>query len=220
MSSYHSKADSLGLDFVSEMTASISHEIKNTLATINENGGLLGDLVALSERGRPLDPERLKTISANIIRRVGIADDIIRKLNNFAHSVHQPVLPVNSQDIFAVTITLIERLAMMRGVKLAIAPGEGVRFETVPFVVENLLWLCVKKALSLVTGEHTLLFDVGTVETDVLLFLQFDPPLPVERLATVVEADAQPLLFFLRCQAQGDGEKSRLCLRMPRKFIE
>ena len=38
-----------GLQFFGKMTASISHEIKNVLAIINENAGLLEDLALLSD---------------------------------------------------------------------------------------------------------------------------------------------------------------------------
>ena len=40
-----------GLQFFGKMTASISHEIKNVLAIINENAGLLEDLALMADRG-------------------------------------------------------------------------------------------------------------------------------------------------------------------------
>jgi len=48
------------LKFFGKMTASISHELKNVLAIINENAGLLEDLCAMAEKGRPVDPVRIK----------------------------------------------------------------------------------------------------------------------------------------------------------------
>jgi hypothetical protein len=42
------------------MTASISHEIKNVMAIINESAGLLEDYSLMAEKGMPIDPERLK----------------------------------------------------------------------------------------------------------------------------------------------------------------
>ena len=48
-----------GVRFFGEMSASISHEIKNVLAIINENAGLLQDMVMMIEKGSPLSPERL-----------------------------------------------------------------------------------------------------------------------------------------------------------------
>jgi len=48
-----------GLQFYGKICASLSHEIKNALAIINEDAGLLNDFAALADQGRPLDPERV-----------------------------------------------------------------------------------------------------------------------------------------------------------------
>ena len=51
-----------GLRFFGTMSAANAHEIKNALAVINENAGLLEDLVAMVPKGIPLDPERLAAL--------------------------------------------------------------------------------------------------------------------------------------------------------------
>ena len=153
-------ADTLGLHFFGNMTASISHEIKNALAIINENGGLLGDLVLLMEKGRPLDPERLKTMSGNIRRQVQRADDIIRRLNRFAHSAHEPAANIDVREIFDFTTALAARLATMKGVSMTIAPGPPVQMEVRPFQLENLLWLCLKHLFVVTEGSQSVEFAV------------------------------------------------------------
>ena len=45
-----------GLRFFGKITASVTHEIKNALATINENAGLMTDYIEMAARGRPLEP--------------------------------------------------------------------------------------------------------------------------------------------------------------------
>ena len=59
-----------GLQFFGKMTASISHEIKNVLAIINENAGLLGDLALLAERGVAIEPQRLNDMSRTVMKQV------------------------------------------------------------------------------------------------------------------------------------------------------
>ena len=51
-----------GLQFFGRISASISHELKNVLAIINENAGLLEDLTSMADRGKPIDSARLKAI--------------------------------------------------------------------------------------------------------------------------------------------------------------
>ena len=52
-----------GLRFFSATTASLSHELKNALAIIKENAGLLTDYMAMFEKGSPVAPDRLITVA-------------------------------------------------------------------------------------------------------------------------------------------------------------
>ena len=126
MSADRDSASELGLDFFGNMTASISHELKNALAIVNENAGLLGDLALLMEKGRPLSPERLVSLAGNIRRQVQRADDIIRRLNRFAHSAHEPAASTDLGEVLAFTVALADRLATMKGVALTVEAGEPV----------------------------------------------------------------------------------------------
>lgn len=220
MSSYHGKVDSLGLSFFGSMTASISHEMKNDLAIINENAGLLGDLVALSEKGRPLDPQRLKTIAENIRRRVQNTDDIVRRLNRFAHSANQPIVTTNVREVFEGTVALSARLATMKGVSLTIAPGEEIAIQTLPFVLQNLLWICLKNVFVVTDGNQNVVLDAKNEQDSVVILLQFTPEIPLAQLESLVASEAQPLIFFLRVQMESDMQQCVFRLKMPKKYIE
>jgi signal transduction histidine kinase len=62
-----------GIRFFGEISASISHEIKNVLAIINENAGLLQDMIMMNEKGLPLNPERLSKLAHSISGQVARA---------------------------------------------------------------------------------------------------------------------------------------------------
>jgi signal transduction histidine kinase len=209
-------ADTLGLHFFGNMTASISHEIKNALAIINENGGLLGDLVLLMEKGRPLDPERLKTMSGNIRRQVQRADDIIRRLNRFAHSAHEPATSIDVREIFDFTTALAARLATMKGVSMTIAPGPPVQMEVRPFQLENLLWLCLKHLFVVTEVSQSVEFAVEESGADILICLRFGTDLPVAEIGARVAREGQPLLAALQAELRIDT--SVLQLKMPKKL--
>jgi signal transduction histidine kinase len=215
MNDQHDDADTLGLHFFGSMTASISHELKNALAIINENGGLLGDLAMLMEKGRPLEPERLKTLSGNIRRQVQRADDIIRRLNRFAHSAQEPAATSDVREIFEFTIALAARLATMKGVTMTIAPGPPVQFETRLFQLENLLWLCLKHLFVLTEGNQTVEFAVADAGAEVLIGLRFGEGLPVEEIGARVMREGQSLLTVFQAELQVDA--SLLQLKIPKK---
>lgn len=60
MATGSNEAELSGIQFFGKMSASISHEIKNVLAVINENAGLLEDICFMADRGKPIDTPRLK----------------------------------------------------------------------------------------------------------------------------------------------------------------
>jgi signal transduction histidine kinase len=215
MNDQHDDADTLGLHFFGSMTASISHELKNALAIINENGGLLGDLAMLMEKGRPLEPERLKTLSGNIRRQVQRADDIIRRLNRFAHSAHEPAATSDVREIFEFTIALAARLATMKGVTMTIAPGPPVQLETRLFQLENLLWLCLKHLFVLTEGNQTVEFAVADAGAEVVIDLRFGEGLPVEEIGVRITREGQSLLTVFQAELRADA--SLLRLKIPKK---
>ena len=58
--------DETALTFYSRVSASISHELKNSLAVINESAGFLEDIVLMTQKGRPLDPNQLGALAGTI----------------------------------------------------------------------------------------------------------------------------------------------------------
>ncbi|MGD8291766.1 MAG: sensor histidine kinase, partial [Desulfobacterales bacterium] len=80
----------MGLQFFGRISASVSHELKNVLAIVNENAGLLEDLACMANRGKPIDPSRLIKMADAVKKQVGRADEILKNMNRFAHSIDQP----------------------------------------------------------------------------------------------------------------------------------
>jgi hypothetical protein len=137
-----------GLQFFGKMSASISHEMKNVMAIINENAGLLEDLTVMAEKGIPIDPERLKTQASRIMKQIRRGDDIIKSMNRLAHSVDEPLRQADLNDSLALMCTLSGRFASMRGVTLEQKPtSTQVPIITNPFFLQNLIWLCLDFAM-------------------------------------------------------------------------
>ncbi|MEW6747824.1 MAG: sensor histidine kinase [Planctomycetota bacterium] len=150
-----------GLRFFGKMSASISHEIKNVLAIINEIGGLLEDLAVLAGRGRPVAPDRLETVGAKLKQQVQRADRIVKTMNAFSHSVDEKSQAVDLNDIVALVLTLAGRLASMRGVTLAPGPrGQAVSVTTAPFHLMHLVWLCLSHSMDAAGESRTVTITV------------------------------------------------------------
>ena len=124
-----------GLQFFGRISASISHEIKNVLAIVNENAGLLEDLTLLADRGKPLHPARLKIMAAAVKNQVGRADGIIKNMNRLAHSIDQTITTVDLDQTIELVIALTARFAAMRGVKVDLQlPVSRLTISTLPFI--------------------------------------------------------------------------------------
>ncbi len=143
-----------GLQFFGKVTASISHEIKNALAIINENAGLLEDFALMAGEGKPINPEKLEILAEKITRQIRRADGIIKNMNAFAHSVDESVKSIDLGETVEIVTLLSHRLASMRGVSLEPSPPpRPVMITTNPFFLKTLVWLCLDFAID-AAGEQ------------------------------------------------------------------
>jgi hypothetical protein len=149
-----SKQDDTGLRFFGKVTASVTHDVKNSLATINENAGLLTDYAAMAARGKPLDPERINALAVRIMGQVKRADGLLKNMNRFAHSVDDSLKKVDLNEILQLLAALSVRFAAMCGTTLAVRPSsDPVEIETSPFGLLNALFLCLEFAMAAGRGH-------------------------------------------------------------------
>ena len=72
------------LAFFGAITASVSHELNNVISIVYQTAGLLNDLLAGAQRGRPISDERLEQIAIRIGEQTERGAAIIKRLNAFA----------------------------------------------------------------------------------------------------------------------------------------
>ena len=161
----HTQYDGIGesgLQFFGKVSASISHELKNVLAIINENAGLLEDLSFAAKRGSAIDPERLDRTVQNFQKQIHRADEILKNMSRFAHSVDSFAAQVNLHELTVLVAHLATRPAAMRKVSLeTVPPPAPISLSTNPFLLENLLWFCLEMAISATTAGGTLTLTPG-----------------------------------------------------------
>ncbi|MGB5986036.1 MAG: hypothetical protein WBG37_12085 [Desulfobacterales bacterium] len=179
--------ETAGLCFFSKMTAAYCHETKNALAIINENAGLLEDLVLMAAKGRPLDPERLQRLSANIRRQVARADQLAKESHRLAHSLDAPQGPSDLGQALELATALASRFAAMAEVAIEIDPGPAaVSLPVSTFKLLHLIWLAMEFAL---TGMH----KGGCLG----IAMEKSPPRAVLRLAPLALCDESQATRFI-----------------------
>ena len=148
----HDTVSETGLQLFAKTCISISHETKNSLAIMKENTGLVEDIYLMADKGIPLDTKRIRTLGTRIMEQIGRADGIIDTLNKFAHSMDEIKQRIDICNLLVMAASLSERLFLIRGITLIVKTDKPLKVTTNPFVLQNLVWLCLNFAMD-VTGE-------------------------------------------------------------------
>ncbi len=154
-----------GIQFFGRVSASVSHEIKNVFAVINEAAGLIKDFTLMAERGMPIQPERLEVAATTIQGQVQRGDGIVKNMNAFAHTTDEIVREVNLVDTLNLTVSLITRLADMKQIKLTLGDCEAASVAAPPFDLLQLLHSSIAAALDCMTAGDTLVLSVKTADS-------------------------------------------------------
>lgn len=154
-----------GINFFGKILASATHEIKNNLAIINENAGLMEDLSLMAQKGASLSPERVATTSQRIIAQIKRADQVLKRMNQFSHSVDSIKKLVDLEKTVLFVRELGSRLLEMQGVRVNITPPKSpVLISTNLFFLEHLIWEAIETCLE--TGMEGKQIDISFKDTD------------------------------------------------------
>jgi len=162
---YEQGLDWDSLIFFTRVTASVTHEIKNELAVMNEQSHLIQEIIALVQEDRQPDPERLAQLIDRIIARIKRADDSVKRLNTFAHSADEMEKTVDAGIILTFMINISQRLASLKGVNLVAEPiDQAVSLTTSPFLLEEAIFDCLE--VTMATAEKGTTITVGLRQTE------------------------------------------------------
>jgi C4-dicarboxylate-specific signal transduction histidine kinase len=205
-----------GLQFFGRMTASISHELKNVLAIIRENSGLLDDYLHMMARGTPVDPQRFQTVAQRIEAQTRRADAVIQDLNQFAHCVDSPGKPVDLNQILMQLVRLHLRPAAMQQVALDPRPADSpVVITTSPFGLLNALGLGLAFALGAVPAGGAMTISVDKFETMAEVCFGRLTNLSALAADSFPTAPGRALLAALGAQAHVDPHRERIVITLP-----
>lgn len=139
------------LRYMGRMAASVSHELRNNLATITEKNGLIADMVALAARGRPLNEGRVGSLAGDVARRIKEATEVCDRLSRLAHSpdLDSQVVELGAQ--VELVAGLMRRHAKMAGVTITTEPEARVNVEVEPVLLQLAVHECLSWAM-----EHDL----------------------------------------------------------------
>lgn len=208
-----SKLGPQGLDFFGSMSASVSHEIKNVLAVVNENAGLLEDLLVRAAQGGEFDSERLFQLTQRIQANIDRGDTIVKRMNRFAHSVDHLQSDVEVTDLCDLMIAMSHRMASQQQVSLFTRLGDPVFIHTWPYFLEHLVFLCLSFAMEKAGKDSEVAVSTGKDEQGAWIFLTGVSSPPDKAWLEAVD----PLLQALQASVTHSHDTNSLVVRLPFK---
>jgi C4-dicarboxylate-specific signal transduction histidine kinase len=152
-----------GLAFFGKVSSTACHELKNVLAIISENNGLLEDMTFMAQKGRPIEPERLGRACAGVAKQIHRADEILKNISLFAHSVDQLEESIDLEDCCRLVVFLARRLTAAKKLTVEVEAENGaVRLAGGNlFLVENLIWTALLEAMHFCGNGGVMRLSVG-----------------------------------------------------------
>ncbi len=205
-----------GLQYFGKMTATLSHELKNAVAIINENAGLLEDYNVMAQQGTPIDPERLDVLAKRMGEQVTRADRLLKELNRFSHSVDALEGEVDLQDIIEMVAFLSHRPACTKGVTIRVQEAsQTLKVRTTPFFLKNLLWLCLESAMEQMEEKHDLNIGVQKANRRFQIVFSGFSGKDFEKEAVTTNPRVEALLDLLGAEIALDRNERKVIITLP-----
>jgi hypothetical protein len=146
------------------------------MAIVNENAGLLEDMVAMNRQGAPFPAERIAKVAQSVSRQIARADDILQTMNRFAHSADHGLEAVDVGETLQFVAELADRLIMMQRAEFDIpTPAKAVITTTNCFFLAYLIWRCMATAMAMPQpGAPIRVIAETTPEGPCLIFADMD----------------------------------------------
>lgn len=155
-----------GLMFFGTINRSVTHELNNVMAIINERSGLMDDLLMAENQGIPMDSEKFKQLSKKIAVQVERGKILIKRLNRFAHSTDELVTSFNLNTLLEDITNLSQRLANLQNLQLEIKlSGESISLISNPFFLQQAVYICFELFMAVPEKNHLITIELEKHET-------------------------------------------------------
>ncbi len=149
--------DQYGPAYFGRMGASISHDIKNCLAIMNENAGLMSDHLMMAQKGVPPDIDRFSGIVQRIEKQIVRADGGVKSLNSFSHSMDKPEQQIDLDEAVGLALGLGARIIANKGIEVTHTQAAGKLYVNGSlFFLLFLIWSIIENAMENLASDAVL----------------------------------------------------------------
>ncbi len=203
-----------GLNYFGKMMASISHEIKNRMAVINEKGGLMQDYMDIYNQTGKLDADRMEKLSVEVQEQISLMGCIVRNMNQLSHSVDSMWNSIDARTMLELFLAVSKRPAEIKGTKLNSDNFEKAgKINSSPFLLMNLIWLVLEVVLQKAGNDNVNLSCSNEAEYTSIV-LKADK-LSEENIDSYLTDEASDLAEFLKTEISLEADEHKIELRVP-----
>jgi nitrogen fixation/metabolism regulation signal transduction histidine kinase len=195
-----------------KISASISHEIKNTLSIINENAGLLEDFAQMAEEDGGVAVERVYAVTKTIAKQVDRANLIMKNLNRFAHSADTSLAHGSLDELLQLVVALTGRQADMKKLTTTLTCPPGVALTTYLIFLESLVYLTLLTLFK--TAEENSEIAIEAINEGTTINMSFTLHDNAD-LSVISYPDIEQKLLAEQLGASWKCDKNRLFLSFP-----
>lgn len=205
--------------YMGRITAALTHEMRNVLATMRESGGLLEDMLLMNKEDFPkrdVFERSLARISGQAKRGMGIC----AALSRLAHSPDAPVATIDVAEWLDYFVFVCGRFARLSNISLAhgVTPS-GISFSTDPVRFQMILFNVMDALLAaLPDASSVTLTGVKEPEGVVVRFVISGSEMPDLSVCPLI-GQAEESLTAMGGSLRSDAQSGQIETLFPFKIV-
>ena len=137
------------VEFIGKITAGVTHEVNNVLASIREISGLMADILSITDEKSFPRKEKFQTSLEKIQNQIHRGVKLTSQLNKFSHLTDSIKTEIELNDLIEHLIFLTERFARIKNVSLNHQiPNQSVTLISNPLKLQMALFICIAHLLN------------------------------------------------------------------------
>ena len=137
------------IKFIGKITAGVTHEVNNVMASIREISGLMTDIMSIADETSFPRKEKFQTSLQKIQNQVQRGIKLTFQLNKFSHLSDTNKTEVDLNEIIEHLFFLTERFARIKNIALQIQPiDKSFTIITNPLLLQMAVFNCIAYLLN------------------------------------------------------------------------
>jgi len=163
------------IEFIGKITAGVTHEINNVLASIKEISGLLEDLISISSNESFPYKEKFINALPKIQEQVKRGVHLTTQLNKFSHLTDKPKADIELNEFLTHLVFLTERFARIKNIELLFIPtDEPIQISTLPISLQMVVYNCVASLLYSSSAGGKIIIQSTVNSENYLISIKYD----------------------------------------------